>query len=153
MLKFTSLREKKEDINSIRGMLDYLNEESPLQLLNPVIFHEKDQTLETGEAYNSTRGEYVYGFIAEEVHEVIPESTFTDSEGNLVSFSNDSIVALLVAEVQRLTGLVHELYAGENPDWVAPHARPAERSDLEKAIYDAKAAELAAAAAASESQE
>ena len=152
MLKFTSLREKKDDITSIKGVLDYLNEESPLQLLNPVIFHEKDQILETGEAYNSTRGEYVYGFIAEEVHEVIPESTFTDSEGNLVSFSNDSMVALLVAEVQRLTGLVHELYADANPDWVAPQARPAERSDAEKAIYDAKAAELAAAASSESSE-
>lgn len=150
MLKFTSLRDKKDDITSIGGILDYLNEESPLHLLNPVIFHEKDQVLDTGEVFNSTRGEYVYGFIAEEVHEVLPESTFSDAEGNLVSYSNDSIVALLVAEVQRLTVLVHELYVQSNPDWAAPQARPAERSDAEKAIYDAKATELAAAV---ESQE
>jgi hypothetical protein len=150
MLKFTSLRDKKDDITSIGGILDYLNEESPLHLLNPVIFHEKDQVLDTGEVFNSTRGEYVYGFIAEEVHEVLPESTFSDAEGNLVSYSNDSIVALLVAEVQRLTGLVHELYVESNPDWAAPQSRPAERSDAEKAIYDAKATELAAAV---ESQE
>jgi hypothetical protein len=150
MLKFTSLRDKKDDITSIGGILDYLNEESPLHLLNPVIFHEKDQVLDTGEVFNSTRGEYVYGFIAEEVHEVLPESTFSDAEGNLVSYSNDSIVALLVAEVQRLTVLVHELYVQSNPDWAAPQSRPAERSDAEKAIYDAKATELATAV---ESQE
>lgn len=142
MLKFTSLRDKKEDIVSISSLLDYLNEESPLYSLNPVIFHEKDQVLDDGDTFNSTRGEYVYGFIAEEIHEVLPEATYMDSDGALVSYSNDSIVALLVSEVQRLKKMVHEMYSVANPDWNPPSIRPAERSDSEKAIFDEAALRL-----------
>lgn len=144
LLKFTSLREKKTDITPITGVLDYLNEKSPLYNLEPVMFHEKDQLID-GETYNSGRGEWVFGFIAEDVHDVAPELTSMDEDGALSSVSIESMVPLLVAEVQRLGGMVDELYGDANPDWVPPTPRPDDRGDAEKALFDAAALEIAAA--------
>jgi hypothetical protein len=142
LLKFTSLREKKQDITPITGVLDYLNEKSPLYNLEPVMFHERDQEID-GQTFNSGRGEWVLGFIAEDVHEVAPELTSMDEDGALSSVSLESMVPLLVAEIQRLGGLVEELYSNANPDWDAPTPRPDTRGDAEKAVFDAAALAIA----------
>ena len=143
LLKYTSLREKKKDITPIFGVLDYLNEQSPLYNLQPVMFHEKDQELD-GLVFNSGRGEWVLGFIAEEVHEVAPELTNMDEDGKLSSVSVESMVPLLVAEIQRLGGLVDELYRDAHPDWNPPTVRPAERSQAELDVFNAAALKIAA---------
>jgi hypothetical protein len=63
LLRYTSLTEKKEDIESIDGILGYLNERNPLYDLSPKIFHEKDGVDADGEATNTTRGEFIYGML------------------------------------------------------------------------------------------
>ena len=121
ILRFTSLSEMKEDVTPINDTLEYLNERSPLYDLEPVLFHEKDQIVD-GEVTNSTRGEYVHGFLAEQVYDVLPELATSDGRGALGAFKSEELIAMLVAEVQRLGGMVNELYQAHDPDWVAPVA-------------------------------
>ncbi len=133
IMHFTSLAEHKTDIVEINGVLGSLNERSLLHDLRPILFHENQETA-------TTRGEYIPGFIAEEVHEVAPELTFYDRNGELISYSPEALVPHLVAEIQRLNGMVEELYRSAHPDWTPPQPRPSGRGDDEKAVFDAGAA-------------
>lgn len=133
LMQFTSLAEFKTDVVDINGVLGALNERSLLHDLRPVLFHENQETV-------TTRGEYIPGFIAEEVHEVAPELTYYDKNGDLISYSPEALVPHLVAEIQRLNGLVESLYQDAHPDWVPPQPRPSERGAPEKVIFDAGAA-------------
>ena len=51
--RFTSISEVKEDITSIKPMMEYLNERSYLYDLRPVLFHEKDNADGTTHAENT----------------------------------------------------------------------------------------------------
>jgi len=133
IMHFTSLAEHKTDIVEINGVLGSLNERSLLHDLRPILFHENQETA-------TTRGEYIPGFIAEEVHEVAPELTYYDRNGELISYSPEALVPHLVAEIQRLNGMVEELYRNAHPDWTPPQPRPSDRGDDEKAVFDAGAA-------------
>jgi hypothetical protein len=133
IMHFTSLAEHKTDIVEINGVLGSLNERSLLHDLRPILFHENQETA-------TTRGEYIPGFIAEEVHEVAPELTYYDRNGELISYSPEALVPHLVAEIQRLNGMVEELYQTTHPDWTPPQPRPSDRGDDEKAVFDAGAA-------------
>lgn len=137
LMRYTSLAEFKQDIVGINDVLGALNERSLLHDLRPVLFHETEEL-------GSSRGEYIAGFIAEEVHEVAPELTFYDQEGKLTSYAPDALIPHLVAEVQRLTGLVESLYAETHPDWVAPQPRPSDRGLPEKELFDSSAAHTVA---------
>ena len=133
LMQFTSLAEYKTDVVEINGVLGSLNERSLLHDLRPILFHENQETA-------TTRGEYIPGFIAEEVHEVAPELTYYDKNGELISYSPEALVPHLVAEIQRLNGMVEELYQTAHPDWTPPQPRPSNRGDDEKAVFDAGAA-------------
>ena len=135
LLRYTSLTEKKEDIESIDGILGYLNERNPLYDLSPKIFHEKDGVDADGEATNTTRGEFIYGMLAEDVYEVLPEVCNTDGKGRLNGYAIESLIPLLVAEIQRLGGLVGTLYQAHDSDYVPPTPRQASRADAEKAVF------------------
>lgn len=135
LLRYTSLTEKKEDIEDIGGILGYLNERNPLYDLSPKIFHEKDGVDANGEATNTTRGEYIYGMLAEDVYEVLPEICHTDGKGSLSSFGIESLIPLLVAEIQRLGGMVETLYQAHDAGYTPPVPRPASRADAEKAVF------------------
>ena len=132
--RYSSLTEFKEDIQSIDGILGYLNERNPLYDLSPKIFHEKDKVI-NGQTDNSTRGEYVYGMLAEDVYEVLPELCSTDGKGALLGYSIESLVPLLIAEIQRLGGMVETLYQAHDTDYTSPVPRPAERANAEKQIF------------------
>ena len=137
ILRYTSLTERKTDIESIDGILGYLNERNPLYDLSPKLFHEKDQPNADGEADNTTRGEYIYGMLAEDVYEVLPELCNTDGRGKLNGFAIESLIPLLVAEVQRLGEMVETLYGVHDSSYVPPVPRPTERADDEKRIFAA----------------
>ena len=134
--RYSSLTEFKEDIQSIDGILGYLNERNPLYDLSPKIFHEKDKVI-NGQTDNSTRGEYVYGMLAEDVYEVLPELCSTDGKGALLGYSIESLTPLIIAEIQRLGGMVETLYQAHAPDYTPPTPRPSDRADAEKAIFQA----------------
>jgi len=133
LMQFTSLAEYKTDVVEINAILGSLNERSLLHDLRPILFHEDQETA-------NTRGEYIPGFIAEEVHEVAPELTYYDKNGELISYSPEALVPHLVAEIQRLNGMVEELYQSAHPDWTPPQPRPLDRGAAEKAVFDAGAA-------------
>lgn len=136
LMRYTSIAEIKEDITSIKPMMDYLNERSYLYDLRPVLYHEKDKA----DGTNNTRREYVSGFVAEEVLDVAPELAYYDYNGELVSYANDGLIPHIVAELQRLMPMVEELYGDANPDWVAPAPRPDDRKTAERELYDAASA-------------
>ena len=121
---------------SIAPVLEYLNERSLIHDLRPVLFHEKDQP----DGTNNTRGEYLAGMIAEEVLEVAPELCYYDYDGNLISYGIEALIPHLVAEIQRLSPLVEEMYGDANPDWVAPVPRSADSYMAERVRYDEAAA-------------
>ena len=131
--QFVSLAEFKTDVVDINAVLGALNERSLLHDLRPVLFHEDQENV-------TTRGEYIPGFIAEEVHAVAPELTYYDKHGNLATYSPESLIPHLVAEVQRLNGMVEELYQSAHPDWTPPQPRPSDRGDAERVVFDAGAA-------------
>ena len=144
LMAYASLREMKTDVTEIQPLLDYLGERSLLYDLRPVIFRESDDRIgKDGEPLKTTRGEFAPGFIAEEIHEVAPELTYFDHKGDLISYSNDALIPHIVAELQRLAPMVESLYGNTHPDYVAPAPRPADRGEIEKAIYDLAAAEKA----------
>ena len=132
LMRFTSITEIKEDITSIKPMMDYLNERSYLYDLRPVLYHEKDKA----DGTNNTRREYISGFVAEEILDVAPELAYYDINGELQSYSNDGLIPHIVAELQRLMPMVEELYKAQNSDWVAPIARPDTRKTAERELYD-----------------
>ena len=131
-MRFTSITEIKEDITSIKPMMDYLNERSYLYDLRPVLYHEKDKA----DGTNNTRREYISGFVAEEILDVAPELAYYDINGELMSYSNDGLIPHIVAELQRLMPMVETLYGDANPDWVAPVARPDDRKTAERELYN-----------------
>ena len=133
LMQFTSLAEFKTDVVDINAVLGALNERSLLHDLRPILFHENQET-------ETTRGEFIPGFIAEEVHAVAPELTYYDKNGELISYSPEALVPHLVAEIQRLNGMVEDLYQRTYPDWVPPQPRPTDRGDGEKAVFAAGAA-------------
>lgn len=134
--RFSSTIDIKQDIVSIKPILEYRNERSLLHDLRPVLFHEKDQA----DGSNHTRGEYLAGMIAEEVLEVAPELCYYDHNGKLTSYGIEALIPHIVAELQRLSPMVETLYAKANPDWVAPVPRPASSYQAERARYDEAAA-------------
>jgi hypothetical protein len=136
LMRYSSTIDIKKDIVDIKPVMEYLNERSLIHDLRPVLFHEKDQP----DGTNNTRGEYLAGMIAQEVLEVAPELCYYDHNGELTSYGLEALIPHLVAEIQRLTPLVEEMYGTANPDWVAPTPRPAERATAEREIYDEAAA-------------
>tara|TARA_A100001391_G_scaffold205353_1_gene205290 strand:+ start:6417 stop:7880 length:1464 start_codon:yes stop_codon:yes gene_type:complete len=130
--RFTSVAEIKEDITSIKPMMEYLNERSYLYDLRPVLYHEKDNA----DGTNDTRGEYISGFVAEEVLDVAPELAIYGLDGKLEAYSENALIPHVVSELQRLMPMVEELYKAKNPDWVAPVARPSDRKTPERELYD-----------------
>ena len=132
IMRYSSTIEIKQDIVSIVPVMEYLNERSLIHDLRPVLFHERDRP----DGTNNTRGEYLSGMIAEEVLEVAPELCYYDQNGELVSYGLEALIPHLIAEIQRLTPLVEEMYGTAHPDWVAPTPRPPERSADERQRYD-----------------
>lgn len=145
LYKYSSLAEMKTDITEINPLLNYLDERSLLYDLRPVIFKEsEDRVDDFGEPLYTTRGEYAPGFIAEEVHEVAPELTYFDDDGELISYSNDALIPHIVAELQRLAPMVERSYAATDPNYLPPSPRRADRGVEEKRIYDEAAEYLKA---------
>ena len=55
--------------------------------------------------------------------------------GRLNGYAVESLIPLLIAEIQRLGGLVETLYQAHDSDYVSPTPRPASRADGEKAVF------------------
>jgi len=136
IMRYSSTIDIKKDIVAIKPVMEYLNERSLIHDLRPVLFHEKDQQ----DGTNNTRGEYLSGMIAQEVLEVAPELCYYDQNGQLTSYGLEALIPHLIAEIQRLTPLVEEMYGTAHPDWVAPTPRPAERAAEERQRYEEAAA-------------
>ena len=119
----SSLREHKTDIHSIYEILEYIDEINPIYNLQPVIYkdltEDRDQSTKT----------YQYGFIAEEVVDVLPELSLYDKNGKLVVYNEKAMVPLLTAEVQRLGKMVTEMYKQLNPEWSPPKERSASSNE------------------------
>ena len=140
VLRRTSLRERKKDITPVQTMLDLLGEENPIYALSPVVFREQ-----VSDKYPQTnRGQFVHGFIAEDVKDVMPELATVGRDGELFGYSDDGLIALLVAEVQRLGGIVHKLQLAADPNWVKPAERTASSAAAELAVLQAEQARLRA---------
>lgn len=82
---FTSSKRFKKNINELEE-----RSEEAITKLRPVTFEPKDG------------GKQCMGFIAEEVHQILPEAVPLDKEGIPYSVAMDPIVAVLVKEVQNL---------------------------------------------------
>ena len=141
LYQFTSLAEQKTGITEINPLLDYLGEKSLLYDLRPIIFQEAEDRVDyNGEQLKTSRGEYTPGFIAEEVHEVAPELTYFDDDGDLISYGPEALIPHLVAELQRLAPMIESLYQAAHPEYVPPTPRDSSRGDTEKAVFDTAAA-------------
>jgi len=130
----TSTVKVKKDIIKTEDLLGYLNERSPIYYLDPILYHLKELTDSKGETYKGDHDEYIHGFIAEDVADVIPEAALLDADGEIAMYQETPILALLVAEVKRLGAMVEEMYAKHNPSWVAPVDRSESSKEKEHEI-------------------
>ena len=134
-----SLREYKKDITPTQTMLDLVGEENPIHAITPVVYREKADPAEA-----VSRGQFVHGFIAEDLSAVMPEMAFLDKDGDLIGIAEETLVPLLVAEVQRLAGIVHKLQLAADPNWVKPAERSSASAAAELAVLRAEQARLRA---------
>lgn len=96
IVKVTSSRDTKHDINYVEDTNSY---HDALMQLKPATF-----------IYNSDKTEtQKLGMIAEDVADVCPIAGMTDKDGKVENYDDRAIIAMLVAEVQRLNAEIDKL--------------------------------------------